>query len=299
MKKLYFFLLIISSNVTIAQNLPTVASGKIERIENFKSQFVIPRNIDIWLPEGYNPNQKYSVIYMHDGQMLFDSTQTWNKKEWLADEIVAKLIAEKKIKPSIIVAIWNTQERMTEYFPNKIFSELEPELQKTISEKYGNGKSANGDNYLKFITSELKPFIDTHYSTQSDRENTLMIGSSMGGLISFYAISEYPEVFGGAACISTAWLNFIAPNYAMPLAAFNYLKEYLPSSATHKIYFDYGTGESDKNYEITQSFVDIIAKGKGFSDNKYKSMVFENAIHDEVSWSRRLDVPLVFLLPLE
>ena len=190
MKILIYLLLLICSLSTNAQNLPKVSSGKIERIENFRSEFVDQRNIDIWLPEGYSVKNKYSVVYMHDGQMLFDSTQTWNKKEWQTDEIFSKLIKEKKIEPCIVVGIWNTPNRITEYFPNKIFQNIEPELQKTISDKYGNGKPANGDNYLKFIVSELKPYIDSHYSTQTDMEHTFMIGSSMGGLISVYAISE-------------------------------------------------------------------------------------------------------------
>jgi predicted alpha/beta superfamily hydrolase len=294
-KLLLLFLLLISVIVT-AQNLPKVASGKIERMENFSSQFVVPRNVDVWLPEGYNTNTKYKVVYMHDGQMLFDSTQTWNKKEWLADEIFAKLMAEKKIAPCIIVAIWNTPERITEYFPNKIFEILEPELQKSILEKYGNGKKINSDNYLKFITSELKPYIDSHYSTLIEKENTMIMGSSMGGLISVYAISEYPDIFGGAACMSTAWFSFVEPNYAIPSAVFEYIKKNLPSPGDHKIYFDYGTGESDKPYELTQSFIDLIAKGKGYTESNYKSMVFEKAVHDEIAWSRRLEIPLVFLL---
>jgi predicted alpha/beta superfamily hydrolase len=295
--KITFFLLLflVSANVS-AQNTPKVSSGKIERMENFQSQFVAPRNIDIWLPDGYNTKNKYNVVYMHDGQMLFDSTQTWNKKEWCADEIFAKLIAENKIEPCIIVAIWNTPERITEYFPNKIFENIEPEVQKSILEKYGNGKKISSDNYLKFIVSEVKPYIDKHFSTNPGKEHTAIIGSSMGGLISVYAISEYPGIFGGAACLSTAWFSFIEPNYAIPMAAFKYFEKNFPSPSDHNIYFDYGTGESDKPYELTQSFIDLIAKGKGYTETNYKSMVFEKAVHDEIAWSRRLDIPMVFLL---
>jgi len=296
MKSILFLVFLFISVSISAQNLPKVSSGKIERLENFSSQFVSPRNIDIWLPEGYNTENKYNVVYMHDGQMLFDSTQTWNKKEWFADEIFAKLITENKIEPSIIVAIWNTPERITEYFPYKIFENLETELQKSILEKYGNGKKISSDNYLKFIVSEVKPFIDKNYSTNSEKEHTMIIGSSMGGLISAYAISEYPEIFGGAACLSTAWFSFVEPNYAIPMAAFQYFEKNLPSPSDHKIYFDYGTGESDRPYELTQSFVDLIAKGRGFGESNYKSMVFEKAVHDEIAWSGRLQIPLIFLL---
>jgi predicted alpha/beta superfamily hydrolase len=282
---------------TFAQTLPKVSSGNIKRIENFSSQFIASRNVDVWLPEGYNSTKKYNVVYMHDGQMLFDSLVTWNKKEWKVDEVFSKLIKDKTIDECIVVGIWNNgSERISEYFPNKIFDQLLESTRKKISEKYCNGKTANGDNYLKFVVTELKPYIDRNFSTRSEKAHTFMIGSSMGGLISIYALSEYPTVFEGVACMSTAWLSFIEPNYEVPAAAFDYLKKNLPSALDHKIYFDYGTGESDRNYELTQSFVDLIAKGRGYTDKNYMSKVFEKDEHNEVSWSKRLKNPVEFLM---
>ncbi len=278
------------------QDLPNVAFGKVDRIENFPSNFVGTRNVDVWLPDGYTTTQKYCVIYMHDGQMLFDSTQTWNKKEWHADVVIPRLLRENKIKPCIVVAIWNTSERITDYFPNRIYEGIEPTMQKMISDRFGNGKPVNGDNYLKFIVEELKPYVDSLYSTFTEKENTIIMGSSMGGLISIYAIAEFPEVFGGAACLSTAWLSFLEPGFVIPEAAIHYLAQNMPVPGGHKIYFDYGTGESDETYELTQSFIDLIAKGKGYTDQNYRSLVFDKAIHDENAWSHRLDIPLQFLL---
>lgn len=280
-----------------AQSLPQVSTGTIVRHTDIQSAFFPTRPIDVWLPSDYNKNQKYSVIYMHDGQMLFDSTQTWNRKEWKVDEVISKLVAEKKIKPCIVVGIWNNgAERIPEYFPNKIFNLLDEKTQKFITEKYCNSKAVNADNYLKFLVNDVKPFIDKTYSTYPDKEHTFVMGSSMGSLISLYAISEYPAVFGGAACISTAWFSFIDPNYEVPAAVFQYLKSNMATPQGHKIYMDYGTGESDKAYELTQSFVDLIAKGKGYQAGNYKSEIFEKAKHDEVAWSQRLHIPLEFLL---
>lgn len=280
-----------------AQTLPNVASGSIKRIENFESKFVDARNVDIWLPDGYDTTKKYNVVYMHDGQMLFDSTQTWNRKEWGVDETFSRLIREGKIERCLIVAVWNNgANRISEYFPNKIFSQLDEKTRTKISEKYCNGKSANGDNYLKFLVTELKPYIDANFSTFSDKDNTFMMGSSMGSLISIYAISEYPDVFKGAACLSTAWLSSIEPNYEVPTATFEYLKHNLASPFGHKIYFDYGTGESDKIYEMTQSFVDLIAKGKGFGEYNYMSKVYDKDEHNEIAWSKRLHFPIEFLM---
>lgn len=282
---------------SFAQGLPKVCSGSIKRVENFPSKNIAARNVDVWLPDGYNSDKKYNVVYMHDGQMLFDSTQTWNKKEWKVDEVFSKLIREKKIEECIVVGVWNNgAERISEYFPNKIFDKLDEKTRVKLSEKYCNGKQANGDNYLKFLVSELKPYIDNSFSVYTDKDHTFAIGSSMGGLISIYAISEYPDVFGGVACLSTAWLSSIEPNYEIPSSTFEYLKRNLCSPTGHKIYMDYGTGESDKPYELTQSFVDLIAKGKDFTDRNYMSKVYEKDQHEENAWSRRLHVPILFLL---
>jgi len=295
--KLLSIFIFLSASVFAVENLPKVSSGSIKRIENFKSHFVVARNVDVWLPEDYNSAKKYNVVYMHDGQMLFDSTQTWNKKEWKVDEVFSKLIREKKIEECIVVGIWNNgAERISEYFPNKIFNQLDEKTKTKLSEKYCNGKLANGDNYLKFVITELKPYVDKNFSTKDDKDHTFMIGSSMGGLISIYAISEYPDIFGGVACLSTAWLSQIEPNYEIPTATFEYLKHNLASPMGHKIYMDYGTGESDKTFEMTQSFVDLIAKGKGFTENNYMSKVYDKAEHNEVAWSQRLNVPVEFLI---
>lgn len=299
MKSDIFILVFIMISVPgYSQDVPKVTSGSIKHIDNFKSQLIAARNVDVWLPDSYNVEKEYDVVYMHDGQMLFDSTQTWNKKEWKVDEIFSRLINEKKIRECIVVGIWNNgADRISEYFPNKIFNQLDEKTQIILSAKYCNGKPANGDNYIKFLVTELKPYIDRNFSTCTDRNHTFMIGSSMGGLISIYAICEYPEVFGGIASLSTAWLSQIEPKYEIPTATFEYLKRNMVLSAGHKIYMDYGTGESDKPYEATQLFVDLIVKDKGFSEDNYVSKIFENAEHNEAAWSRRLNIPIEFLIP--
>ena len=98
-----------------------LASGSVERYPEFNSDYVSDRNIDIWLPEDFSRNEEYSVIYMHDGQMLFDSTKTWNKQEWGVDETVGRLMREGQIEKCIIVGIWNSgQGRHSDYFPGSI-----------------------------------------------------------------------------------------------------------------------------------------------------------------------------------
>lgn len=297
---LIFILLVTLSH---AQEMK-VSSGKVERFENFKSQFVDARNIDVWLPDGYSNKEKYSVLYMHDGNMLFDSEITWNKQSWEVDQVAGKLINENKTKKFIVVGIWNNgQKRHVEYFPKKPYDNLTQIQKDTITAKLQkSGRSSDNfkplsDLYLKFLVTELKHFIDKTFSTQVNRENTFIAGSSMGGLISIYAICEYPKVFGGAACISTHWPGiFSVENNPIPDTFLKYLKSSLPNPKTHKIYFDYGDQTLDSLYLPLQQKVDIVMTKKGFTSINWNTKFFPGKDHSEKAWSERLHVPLMFLL---
>lgn len=277
--------------------------GKIRRFRDFPSALVPARNVDVWLPDGYDPGKKYSVLYMHDGQMLFDSSLNWNKQEWGVDETLGRLIKEQKIKDCIVVGIWNTTNRHAEYFPAKPYTSLTKEEKERVNgELQQLGRTIEtftpvSDDYLKFIVSELKPFIDSTFSTLQNRENTLIAGSSMGGLISLYAICEYPEVFGGAACLSTHWPGvFSMENNPCPPAFFRYMKSSLPDPQTHHLYFDYGDQTLDALYPPLQQEADGIMKEKGYQPDNWITRFFPGEDHSEISWSRRLDIPVTFLL---
>lgn len=291
------------SNLIFSQEIPEVSYGRIERIENFQSQFVTPRTIDVWLPEDYSPTKKYAVLYMHDGQMLYDATQTWNKQAWEVDEVLAKLHAENKIQDIIVVGIWNGgATRHSDYFPQKAFELLSKKQQDSIYSlerspgvKYFNGR-VTSDNYLKFMVQELKPLIDGKYAVHTSKEHTFVAGSSMGGLISMYAICEYPSVFGGAACISTHWPGiFQVENNPIPTAFYRYLEKHLPNPKEHRIYFDFGTATLDALYEPLQKEVDAIMLQKGYNVNNWLTKKFEGENHSEMAWQKRLHFPFVFL----
>lgn len=281
-----------------------VFEGKIIRYLNFSSQYVNARNVDVWLPENYNNKKTYTVIYMHDGQMLFDSTNSWNKHEWGIDEVVSDLLNQKKIKDCIVVGIWNdSKNRHIDYFPQKPFEDLTKAEQDTLYQaNRTNGNSVfsgkiQSDKYLKFLVNELKPFIDANYSTKKDFRNTFIGGASMGGLISIYAICEYPNIFGGAICMSTHWPGiFRKENNEFPKAMFNYLKAKLPNPKNHRIYFDFGTLALDAMYEPYQLEVDKIMVHKGYSTKNWMTKKFEGENHSEIAWSKRVRIPLEFLL---
>jgi enterochelin esterase-like enzyme len=294
---------VIFSVVTAFGQEVKVISGKVERIKDFNSKYVSPRNVDVWLPENYSKNNTYAVLYMHDGQMLFDDTNTWNRQEWGVDETITNLLNEGVIKDVIVVDIWNTKNRHAEYFPQKPFESLSIEAIEMVNQ---NLKEANrvdtelqplSDNYLKFIVNELKPYIDSKFYTLKDKDNTFIAGSSMGGLISMYALCEYPEVFGAAACISTHWPGiFSIENNPIPGAFYDYLNNYLPDPNQNRIYFDYGTATLDELYPPLQKIVDDIMESKGFSFENWNTAEFEGADHSENAWRKRLRYPLIFLL---
>lgn len=287
----------------IAQ-MPKASSGTIKRHENFKSGFVTARNVDVWLPEGYSDKRKYAVLYMQDGQMLFDSTITWNKQEWQADEVLANLMKENRIQNVIVVGIWNGGiTRHKDYFPQKPYENLSQTEKDTVTAQLQRaGRTTEvfkpvSDAYLKFLVTELKPFIDKNYSTFTNRKNTFIAGSSMGGLISMYAICEYPDIFGGAACMSTHWPGlFSLENNPVPDAFINYLKVHLPNPKKNKIYFDYGDQTLDALYPSLQTKADEVMKAKGFTEKNWVTKFFPGDDHSERSWSRRLGTPLLFLL---
>jgi enterochelin esterase-like enzyme len=213
------------------------------------------------------------------------------------------MIREDRIKDCIVVAICNNDEyRNSEYFPLVALDGLLEPTRTSVAKTLLKDKPQS-DNYLKFIVEELKPYIDKTYSTYDDPLNTIISGSDMGGLISVYAFCKYPEVFGGAACLSTHW-PMIAPGvlYNMKISnntsrAFReYLSRNLPQPPRGKIYFDYGSEKLDSIYKPYQQLVDTIMKRAGYTSANWITREFMNEDHSERSWGKRLHVPLEFLL---
>jgi len=241
---------------------------------------------------------------MHDGQMLYDGSNSWNRQSWDVDDVATKLMQEEKVSNFIVVGIWNSgKDRHANYFPQKPYENLSQAQKDFISKQLqSNGRTTdvfqpNSDNYLKFVVKELKPFIDKNYSVYKDRVHTFVAGSSMGGLISMYAICEYPNVFGGAACVSTHWPGiFNMENNPIPEAFVDYLKKNLPNPITHRIYFDYGDQTLDALYPPLQKEVDKVMRSKYYTESSWITRFYPGADHSEKSWNKRLDIPLEFLL---
>ncbi len=214
------------------------------------------RRVWIYLPVDYQSSKrKFPVIYMHDGQNLFDS-YTSGYGEWGIDEILDKLTGQKEC---IVVGIDHGGDyRITEYDP--------------YNSKYGKGR---GDDYIEFMVKTLKPYIDSHYRTKTDPVNTTIAGSSMGGLISMYAALKYPDVFGNAGIFSPAF--WIAPEIYQ-------LAQQKKIPATSRFYFVCGDAESEDMVTDMKKMADII-KNKVKKEGNAPIVLIKGASHNEKQWN--------------
>lgn len=241
-----------------AQKVKHTASANVHIIsEKFDMpQLGRQRRIWIYLPADYETSgRKYPVLYMHDGQNLFDEA-TGNFGEWGVDETLDKLPVKQRC---IVVGIDNGgSERLAEYSP--------------YASKYA--KEAQGDKYIDFLVNTLKPYIDGHYRTQKDVKHTAIAGSSMGGLISFYAILKYPKVFGKAGVFSPAfWIN---PEI------FQYARQ-TPLNKTSAFYFTCGDEEGSTMTTDMQKIYDIL-KPKSKTAGQSPVVVLKGERHNEKQW---------------
>ena len=243
--------------------------GWIEHHRQFLSLRVEhPRDIIVWLPPNYykDKRKRYPVLYMQDGQNLMDPNTAFLGVDWQINRTAAEFIRRKKMKEILIVGIYNTPSREQEY----------------------TGSLA-GRHYADFVIHELKPLIDETYRTKTDAQNTAVMGSSLGGLISFLFAWRYPDVFGKAGCMSN---SFFWDDY-------NVLKEVMDYHGPKKqirLYLDVGSKEVFLRTGYEQMVRLLEQKGfrKGI-DLQYS--VAKNGSHDEKSWGKRAWRPLTFLFP--
>ena len=270
--------------------------GRFVDLGKLESSHIAATKVVIWLPPGYDGStQSYGVVYMHDGQNLFDPARSNFNKVWAADKSALRLIKSGKTAPFIIVGIDNLgEDRWRQYMPQAVFDLLSPAIHQKLASQ-GNGKPVFSDEYLKFIVEELKPRIDREYRTKRGRKHTAIAGSSMGGLISLYAITRHPRTFGVAGAVSThlplANPNWSAEQRSEILAAWRaYVVRELGKPAGRRIWFDHGTETLDAFYRPYQENLDAALVAKGWKKGRdFSSRVYEGTPHEENAWAARMD----------
>ena len=218
------------------------------------------RNVAVYLPPSYSQARKrYPVLYMHDGQNLFDERTSFAGSEWRVDETM-----QASANEAIVIGLWNTTQRASEYTP------------------FTNWWKGTGEAYLAFIIDTLKPMIDGTYRTQADAPNTAIIGSSLGGLISLYAFFAHPDVFGLCGALSPALWPGAGEIYKIVQSAPN---------NPGRVYIDNGAKEPS-----AKRMVDVLS-GKGYMpDVNLKYISERGGQHNEAAWARRFPGAVKFLL---
>lgn len=276
---------------------PNVTSPRLEQ----------PRTVSIWLPPAYaaEPNRRFPVLYMQDGQNLFDPRIANTGVDWGVDEALQALSAAGAVEPHIVVGVWSTDLRRREYAPARVLgavgAEARPQLQRAVQQ------APLADAYVAFLVQELKPRIDQTFRTRPEAGSTAIMGSSMGGLISFYALTEYPDVFGAAAGLSMHWPISVERTVIVDeaetwrpvvLAAYaRYLAGQRIDPTTHRLWFDHGTENLDGLYAPYQDAMAEVLAAKGFRPGPQLALrTYPGTDHNEAAWRARLQEPLRFLL---
>lgn len=239
--------------------------GHVEYIHEFYSyNLKNERDIIVWLPPSYiNSHKNYPVLYMHDGQNLFNPQTSFLGYDWKVDETITQMLNKNEIEEIIVVGIYNTKDRLEEY----------------------NYFTSKGKSYSQFITQELKPHIDENFRTKHNAGNTAVMGSSMGGLISFQLVWNLPRVFGKAGCLSN---SFWVDNKAV----FPMVENDSKKIKDIKIYLDCGDCETELITDNTNMYE--LLQETGYKEN-LKWHIEEGGVHSEVDWAKRLHIPLKFL----
>ncbi|MFA6467975.1 MAG: alpha/beta hydrolase-fold protein [Bacteroidota bacterium] len=241
--------------------------GKVDYHRQLRGEGLIhARDIIVWLPPSYekNPKKFYPVLYMHDGQNIFDPSTAFTGHDWRVDEVADSLIKMKKIEEIIVVGIYNSPDRLPEYSDTDL-----------------------GTAYMNFVISVVKPLIDSTYRTKPGREHTGVIGSSLGGLSSLLFVWKHPQVFGMAGCVSSAfWFD--------NEKTLKEVREYTGSKKHIKIYLDCGGREK----ELISGYKRMteILKSKGYKKGKDLEYTLDSlGSHNEQSWAKRVWRPLMFM----
>lgn len=250
-------------------------STALPRVRVLSDSFFMPqlgryRRVWVYLPKEYAHGERhYPVLYMHDGQNLFDDS-TAGFGEWGVDEALDTL--EQRLGGVIVVGIdHGGDKRLNEYCPYDM-------------ERFGKGE---GRAYTDFLVQTLKPYIDRHFRTRRDRANTWIAGSSMGGLISLYAHLRYPGVFGASGVFSPAF--WIAPELKKDL-----LRN--AGSLQGKVYFYAGDAESDS---MVGDMLEVEQLLRQLSHAQLQSDVRAGAHHNEAAWRQEFPLLIAFLMKKE
>jgi hypothetical protein len=279
--------------------VPTPALGRLVTLL-VRSAHVALRPVFVWLPDGYDRSARgYPVLYMHDGEALFADAPAGAVTPPGIDEHVDGLAFAGTIRMPIIVGIGGTPQRARELLPATPLALMPADARSALERRIGGGTLS--DHYLRFITTELKPLIDRSFRTLPGPADTAILGSGLAGLVSLYALMQYPRVFGSAGCLSDrAPLFDLAPDErgaAEELATRRYLQQALPRAGGHRLYVDFGDIDHDQAGRTLHDVMPDAARAKGYIEGfDLVSAARYGATDNERQRIDRTDAALTLLL---
>lgn len=261
--------------------------GDVRLHERFASRFLAnERTLRVYLPPGYDsaPRKRYPVLYMHDGQNIFDAATSFIGAEWGVDEACEKLIAAGTIPPLIVVGIDNTTDRAGEYTS-------------TTGSYRGTTNGGRGRLYNRFLLEEVKPFIDATYRTKPSRAHTIVMGSSLGGLVSLDLALQHPDRFAAAGVVSPAlwWGDHEILRRIESGAA------RIPSRRRPRLWIDMGTAEGESLDTFAECLIEVrrlasALRAAGWREGRdFTLYEDEGADHSERAWNGRIERILEWL----
>jgi enterochelin esterase-like enzyme len=282
--------------------LGTEDSGRLLQYERIAAAGLPDQRLTIWLPPAYDAGaRRYPVLYMHDGHNLFDRRWSNFDKIWAADKAMLQVSASGAIEPHIIIGIWAPgADRFRHYLPRDIHDAASPGLRARMDAAAGG--PILSDAYLAWIAGPLKTWVDASFRTRPGRDDTAIMGSSMGGLMSCYAFLNRPDIFGRAACISSHWpaIDPRAVEGGDPelIALWDrWFAEKLGAPNGRRLWLDHGTATLDAFYAPYQQAVDARIVASGWQKGQdWESRVYEGAEHEENAWAARLPEIMGWLL---
>jgi len=274
--------------------LASAGAGHLLEYDGIKALGLPEQRLTIWLPPGYYASdRRYRVVYMHDAQNLFDPVLSNFNKVWAADRAMLGHADKHQTDPWIIIGIWSPGvDRYRQYLPLPAYENASGSLRADMDE-YAQGPIVS-NHYINWIAQTLKPWVDRSFRTLGTRDDTAIVGSSMGGLISLYAFLYHPNVFGRAGCVSTHW-PAIAPQKVVGTDPElvdiwrNLIKQRLGQANGRKLWFDHGTATLDAYYPPYQAAIDEHMAGTGWArGSDWESKQYPGAEHEENAWAARL-----------
>ncbi|AUX69202.1 hypothetical protein CHX26_06555 [Porphyrobacter sp. HT-58-2] len=281
----------------LAAPLAAEEQGRLIEYERVPAAGLPDQRLTIWLPPGYDAGDaRYPVLYMHDGHNLFDVKNSNFDKIWAADKAMLTVVASGKVEPHIIIGIWAPgADRHRQYLPRSLYEATSGSLRAQMNMMTSGGQVIS-DRYLEWIAGPLKSWADASFRTRPGRDDTAIVGSSMGGLMSCYAFLERADVFGRAGCISSHWPAFdpravTAGGDEAGLAALwdAWFAARLGQPDGRRVWMDHGTATLDQFYAPYQQVIDARFASAGWQKGRdWESKVYEGAEHEENAWAARL-----------